>query len=124
MLLSFMVWKPINYFPNSPIVVIICIDGMCPDPGYPPGGYSYTASLEEDGMIYYICQKTGYRPKDIYPILCTEVNGQLQWNSSDVKFTHECVGQLLMWGHTKITCCSTTIVNMYNCIQVNLLKSF
>lgn len=90
MLLLFMACISKNYFPNSPT---LCLDGMCPDPGYPPGGYSYTTSLEEDGMIYYICQKTGFRPRDIYPILCTEVNGQLQWNTSDVKVTHECVGQ-------------------------------
>lgn len=80
-------------FQTLQLWVVLCLDGMCPDPGYPPGGYSYTASLEEDGMIYYICQKTGFRPRDIYPIRCTEVNGQLQWNTSDVKVTHECVGQ-------------------------------
>ncbi|XP_061169998.1 sushi, von Willebrand factor type A, EGF and pentraxin domain-containing protein 1-like [Saccostrea echinata] len=68
-----------------------CTNGVCPDPGYPSGGYSYTASHEEDGLVYYTCQRAGYRAKDIYPILCSEVNGQLRWNSSDVKVTHECV---------------------------------
>ncbi|XP_062603015.1 uncharacterized protein LOC134264744 [Saccostrea cucullata] len=68
-----------------------CTNGVCPDPGYPPGGYSYTASHEEDGQVYYTCQRPGYRAKDIYPILCSEVRGQLRWNSSDVKVTHECV---------------------------------
>lgn len=71
----------------------LCVDGVCPDPGYPPGGYSYSASYEEDGLMYYLCQRTGYRAKDLYPILCTEVNGQLQWNSTDVNVTHECIGQ-------------------------------
>nr|XP_022325864.1 uncharacterized protein LOC111125916 isoform X1 [Crassostrea virginica] len=68
-----------------------CTGGVCPDPGYPPGGYSYAASLEEDGLVHFLCQRPGYRPKDIYPILCSEVNGQLKWNSTDVKVTHKCI---------------------------------
>ena len=82
------------------------VGGVCPDPGYPPGGYSYAASLEEDGLVHYLCQRPGYRPRDIYPILCSEVNGQLKWNSTDVKVTHKCIGQSCSCTLTEFTCIS------------------